>query len=159
MSKVSADAKSVVVTFHDGCLEYPVEQTFKGKKAHIYMKNLGVYFITQAISRCSSMHTVMRSHVRSAAGNVSPPAPIAAAARRVCSTSHAPSGSSKSARVSGACGALARRAGAARWRGAGGGGRVEARPHQVASPSRRASAPTRCAGRHKHQRQFIARPA
>ena len=58
VSKVNADAKSVVVTFHDGCLEYPVEQTFKGKKAQIYMKNLGVYFITahdEKIGDCIAM--------------------------------------------------------------------------------------------------------
>ena len=35
-----------MVSFADGQLEYPVEQTFKGKKAHIYLKNPEVYFIT-----------------------------------------------------------------------------------------------------------------
>ena len=58
MSKVNKELKSVVVTFHDGSLEYPLEQTFKGKKAHIYMKNLGVYFITahdEKIGDCIAM--------------------------------------------------------------------------------------------------------
>ena len=49
MSKVDAETfatPTVVVSFADGKLEYPVEKTFKGKKGHIYLKSPDVYFIT-----------------------------------------------------------------------------------------------------------------
>ena len=46
VNKENFSSPTVMVSFADGQLEYPVEQTFKGKKAHIYLKNPEVYFIT-----------------------------------------------------------------------------------------------------------------